>query len=528
MPHPLEEDNILLASLPPSQGQRRLALGIVVALLVAFVTTAPFTTIQLPRIEAFIPAVATAVFINGFVTSALLFSQFSIVPRRALLVLASGYLFTALIVIPYSLTFPGLFASAGLLGAGLQSTVWLYIFWHMALPLSMIIYALLEGADGGTSPSQSSVRADIGLSVAIVIAVVCVATWIATAQHAILPELFLDSTRLSPLAPFVAALMLLLGILALAALWIRRSSVLGLWLMVVSFAWLLEITVSALLTTTRFGLGWYMGRVYSLITASIVLIVLLSDTTTLYAHLARSVLRQRRARETRQISMDAMAASIAHEVNQPITAITFNSDALLELLAQTPPNIDEARAAVEAIVSDSVRVGAVIASLRAMFKKGAHGRVWFDVNDLVREVLNLVDANFRTQRISVSTELREGLPRLLADRGQLRQVFLNLIANAIEAMCSVTDRTRLLRIRSDIIQGSSGILVTVEDSGTGLDIEVRDHIFEPFFTTKSTGTGIGLTVCRSIIEAHDGHLRASANKPYGTIFHVALPGADAM
>ena len=138
----------------------------------------------------------------------------------------------------------------------------------------------------------------------------------------------------------------------------------------------------------------------------------------------------------------------------------------------------------------------------------------------------MVDIDLRTQRVSVSIELREGLPQLLADRGQLQQVFLNLIMNAIDAMRSVTDRVRLLRIRSDNGQESSSVLVTIEDSGAGIDRNDKDRIFEPFFTTKSTGTGIGLTICRSIIESHGGTLRASANKPYGTIFHVALPGGE--
>jgi signal transduction histidine kinase len=519
------EQNILLASLPPSQGQRHLALGIVFALLIAFVATAPFTKVQLSRIEPFIPIIATAVLINGVITSALLFAQFSIVRRQALLVLASGYLFSALMVIPYSLTFPGLFAPTGLLGAGLQSTVWLYIIWHAALPLSVVVYARLADADSGTSVSRRSLGSDVGVTIAVVAALVCAATWITTAQHELLPALFLDSTRLSPLAPYVAALMLLLGILALVLLWIRKGSVLNLWLMVVIFAWLLEFSVAALLTSSRFGLGWYMGRVYSLITASIVLIVLLSDTTKLYAQLARSVLRQRGTREARQIAMDAMAASIAHEVNQPITAMTYNSDAALDLLAKTPPMINEARTALEAIASDGVRVGIVIASLRAMFSKGARGRVSMDVNDLIREVLDLADVNLRTNKISISTELRKGLPLLHADKGQLRQVFLNLITNAIEAMHAVNDRARRLRITSSMVGDPCSVLVTVEDSGTGIDMEDSDRMFESFFTTKSTGTGIGLYICRSIIESHGGTLRAVPHKPYGAIFHVILPSA---
>jgi signal transduction histidine kinase len=136
------------------------------------------------------------------------------------------------------------------------------------------------------------------------------------------------------------------------------------------------------------------------------------------------------------------------------------------------------------------------------------------------------DVDLLTQRVALSTELREGLPPLPADRGQLQQVFLNLFMNAVEAMRSVTDRERRLRVSSDVIQESFGVLVIIEDCGIGIDEKDRDRIFEPFFTTKSTGTGIGLTICRSIIESHNGTLRVSANKPYGTVFHVALPSGD--
>jgi hypothetical protein len=150
LPSSLDEYQVLLATLPPSRGQIRLALGVVIVLLIVFGITLPFTTIQLPRADAFIPAIALGIVINDLITSALLFAQFSVVRRPGLLVLASGYLFTALIVIPYTLTFPGAFAQTGLLGAGLQSTVWLYIFWHVGAPLAVIAYVQLKDAGRDT------------------------------------------------------------------------------------------------------------------------------------------------------------------------------------------------------------------------------------------------------------------------------------------------------------------------------------------------------------------------------------------
>jgi signal transduction histidine kinase len=296
--------------------------------------------------------------------------------------------------------------------------------------------------------------------------------------------------------------------------------------MVVIFAFIIEIVLSAQLAGTRFSLGYYAGRIYSFITAAIVLAVLLSETTTLYANLVRSALKQRHDREARQTAMDAMAASIAHEVSQPLGAIATNTEAALIFLARTPPNYEEVRAVLQDIASDSARGTAVIASLRTMFKKEVHGRVWLSVNDLIREALTILDVDLRTHRVAVSAELREGIPRLFADRGQLQQVFLNLIMNAIEAMRLVTDRTRRLRLTSDVNQEVSDILISIADSGEGIDEKNRSLIFEPFFTTKSAGTGIGLNICRSIVDSHGGNLRASATYPYGTIFHLVLPIAD--
>jgi signal transduction histidine kinase len=517
----------LLAALPPSKWQIGLALGIVVALVVAFGATAPFADTQLPRVDAFIPALETAIVIVDLTTSALLFAQFSIVRRLALLVLASGYLFTALIVIPHALTFPGAFSPTGLLGAGLQSSAWLYLLWKVSLPVAVIAYVLLKDVDRGTSIPRRSPVAVIGWSIAVVIAIGCGLTWVAIAGEWHLPRISLNGVRGATVTRYFAGGMnMSLTVVALALLWLRRRSVLDLWLTVMCFALLLEIAIAIMLVDTPFSLGFYASRFYALIATIVVLLVLLSETTILYAYLARSVMKQRQDREGRQIAMDAMAASIAHEINQPLGAMVTNANAALRWMANATPDLDEARAALERIVNDGQRANQVIGSIRSMFKKDLHGRVPLSINDLVREVVTMIEVDLRTQRVSISLELREGLPQLIADRGQLQQVFLNLSLNAIEAMRLVTDRARLLRIKSDIIQESSHVLVTFEDSGTGIDVKDEHRIFEPFFTTKSSGTGIGLTICKSILESHGGSLHVCANDPYGTIFHVALPSRD--
>jgi signal transduction histidine kinase len=517
----VEEHQLLLATLPPSKVQRRLALGVVIILVVAFAVTIYFTNTQLARVDAFIPVFETAIAFSDLVTAALLFAQFSIMRWRALLVLANGFLFTSLIVIPHVLTFPGAFAPTGLLGAGLQTTSWLYFFWHAGSPLAVIGYVLLKNADSTTTKAQPS--SIIGWSVALVILSVCVLTLVAIESDKFLPNIMAGIVEANRTGLLLTGLVLVsLNTAALAMLWLRRRSVLDLWLMVMCSAWLAETLVTTFVTG-RFTFGFYASRLYAFVAVFSVLLILLMETMSLYANLVYSTLRRRSNREGRQIAMDAMAASVAHEVNQPIAAMTFNSEAALLLLSQTPPNIEEARAALEAIVSDGGRAGAVVASLRAMFKRDTHQRVGVDVNELLQDVLKLVDTDLRSQQVTVSTELAGSLGQVLADRAQLQQVFLNLFANAIEAMRGTTDRIRLLQIKSDFFQGHSGILVTVGDSGPGIHPKDKTRILEPFFSTKATGTGIGLAICKSIIESHGGHVRVSDNYPHGAIFHVALP-----
>jgi signal transduction histidine kinase len=522
-----DEPQLFLAALPPSQRQIWAARGFVVVLLVAFAVTAPLANTQLRRVDAFIPILETTILINDLITSALLFSQFFIARRRALLVLASSYLFTALIVIPHALTFPGVFTPTGLLGAGLQSTVWLYIFWHVSSPLAVIVYIFIKDEDTEAKTFRRPAATAIGTSIAIVIATVCGLTWAVTAGDGVLPKIFFDKVQMDQhFTLLFGGLMMILDAVALALLWLRRRSVLDLWLMVIGCAWPFESMISAVLITARFSLGWYAGRTFGLFATFIVLLVLLSETTTIYAHLARSAMRQRSERQARQIAMDAMAASIAHEINQPLAAMVTYARAGLRWLTGPTPDLDEARASFKHIVDDGHRANEVIGGIRSMFRKDAHGRRSLDLNDLVREVLSTVDLNLRSHRVWVTIDLSDSLPRLLADRGQLQQVFTNLIMNAIEAMEPVTERARVLRVSSDIARKSFDVVVTVEDSGTGIASDEKDRIFEPFFTTKSSGTGIGLTICRLIVEAHGGSLRAFANKPYGTIFRVTLPSGD--
>ena len=391
--------------------------------------------------------------------------------------------------------------------------------------MAVIAYVLLKDEDKDAGSERSSATI-IGWSVALAVLTVCALTWVAIEADRLLPNIMADPMKANRnVLLFIGALTAALNAVAIMLLWFQRRSVLDLWLMVMCCAWLAETVVTASVTG-RFTFGYYTSRLYAFVAVFSVLLALLSETMALYSNLVYSTLRRRSNQEGRKIAMDAMAASIAHEVTQPIAAMTNNSHAALILLAGTPPNIEEARAALDAIVSDGDRASAVITSLRAMFKRETNRRARIDTNSLIQEVLKLADADLRSRQVTVSTELREGLPQLLADRAQLQQVFLNLVMNAIEAMRTVADGVRLLRVRSDFIQERAGIMVTVEDSGPGIDSKDKKRILEPFFSTKPTGTGIGLAICQSIVESHGGHIRVSDNHPRGAIFHVALPDSE--
>jgi signal transduction histidine kinase len=512
-----------LAELPPTRKQRNSALAIILIMLAAFVGTAPFGALQLPGSTAFIAAIQTIMFVNDLITATLLFAYFTILLRPSLLAVASGYLFTALIAVPYALTFPGLFSATGLLDANRQTAGWLYAAWHCGLPLAIIGYAWPTNQNqAGKDSFFASPRASIGLCVAIVIATVCGATWVAVAAKDVMPKIFLDEVHVSPFAQNIGVMIMALSGLALAILWSRPRTVLNLWLMVAVAAWLLELAFFGVLTPVRFSLAFYTSRIYAVAAASIVLLVLLSETTTLHLRLARSTAMQLRERESRVISMGVVSASIAHEMSQPVGAMMASAEAALLWLAKTPPNVANARTSIERIMIDGRRASELIESVRALFRKNNSKEELVDVNELIREVLTIEHEEFGHRRIRVKAELDEAIPSVLFDRIQLQQVVLNLITNAVEAMNSVTDRPRVLQVTSQK-HGQSQVAIAVADTGTGIDRETIDQVFEPFFTTKPRGMGLGLWICRTIVEHHNGQLMVASEPERGSVFRIILP-----
>ncbi|MCW3094660.1 MAG: protein kinase [Chthonomonadaceae bacterium] len=231
------------------------------------------------------------------------------------------------------------------------------------------------------------------------------------------------------------------------------------------------------------------------------------------------------AHVTRVTTLGELTSSIAHEVNQPLTAVVSNGNACLRWLAAQPPNLDEARQAVGRIIKDGHRASEVVGRIRALVKKTPPRRDWLDINEILLEVIALANGEVQRHHVSLQTQLSLDLPRVRGDRIQLQQVILNLVINGIEAMSGVNVETRQLWIRSRQ-HGANGALVMVCDSGTGLGTETLAHLFDAFYTTKPAGMGMGLAISRSIIEAHGGRLWAEPNAPQGAVFQFTLSAED--
>ena len=228
------------------------------------------------------------------------------------------------------------------------------------------------------------------------------------------------------------------------------------------------------------------------------------------------------ARVSRLTTMGEMASSIAHEINQPLASVVNNANAARRWLDRDPPNTEEVQAALARIVMDGERGSHIIGNIRSMVKKGDLSRAQIDLNELINDALRLAADQFQRHGVSIRSELADDLPRVMADRVQLQQVMLNLLMNADEAMLSVYDHERLVRVRSE--KHDKGALIEVADSGIGIEPENAKRIFEAFFTTKSEGMGMGLSICRSIVESHGGRITVAKAIPHGSLFQVILPG----
>jgi hypothetical protein len=342
---------LTVATTPPTMRQRQFTLVAIAILFIALAAMGPFAAMQLVQVTSFVPAVAVINLVANLVTAALLFNQFSTTSQRSLLVLANGYLFSALIVIPWCLTFPGVIAPLTFPTAGLQSTPWLYIFWTFGFSTAVVGYAYLKKRET-EGASERSTRSALCWSPLVVISLVGALTWGVTVDNQFMPNLFLNEIEFAPLAHPISAICLLTCILALTLLWARSTSILDLWLMVAISALLVELVIVTMLITGRFSVGFYASGALSVIVSTSVLVALVIETKRLYQTLQRD-------RKSKLADLATVVAKIAHEVRQPLTGIVTMSAAAKRFLERSPPDVENVKDMLDKITSASFRANEV-------------------------------------------------------------------------------------------------------------------------------------------------------------------------
>ncbi|HYS17598.1 MAG TPA: ATP-binding protein [Candidatus Binatia bacterium] len=525
---------VFLSTLPSGRGDRRLACSVVLVSVAIFLAVVPFAKKPLAQIWAFIPIYESALVINDLITAVLLFGQFSILRSRPLFVLASGYLFTAFITVPHALSFPGLFAPTGLLGAGPQTTAWLYMVWHGGFPLFVIAYVLLGEAGRETGWTWGRPGGAVLCGVAAIAAVVGGITLLVTAGQELLPAV-IQGARYTPAMIFVSSSVWALSLLALVVLWRRRPhSVLDLWLMVVMCAWIFDIALASVLNSGRWDLGFYAGRIYGLLAASFVLLVLLLENGVLYARLVEAHDGERQERQRAQQAEEAAAAAnrakseflsrMSHELRTPLNGILGFAQ-LLELDAQNP----EQREGVDHILRGGRHLLALINEVLDIARIEA-GKLSISLEpvpagDVVNSALDLV----RPQAASRGIRLPAAIAcddHVMADRQRLQQVLLNLLSNAVK----YNREGGAVSVSCDV--GPAGrFRLTVADTGAGIAPERMHRLFTPFDRldapeTTVEGTGLGLALSKGLVELMGGSLSAESACGHGSRFTVELPIAE--
>ena len=511
---------LVIATTAATDRQITVAIGIVVVLTLAAAVIAPFASISVARVDAFIPVLQTVLSAVDFITAILLFSQFSIQPQRSLLAVASAYIFSGSFALLQTLAFPGAYAPAGLIGDGLNTPAWMYVLWHTTFPAAILVYALSKESAAAV-PVRATTSA-ILITVFFVFALIAGLAWIVSAKAEYLPSFYNENIMLQTrLGNQINLVLWVWASAALVVLLSRKRTILDLWLMVTLLVYMPNFLVAIIGSSVRFTIGWYAARFFVLVGSCMLLTVLLVETTFLYSRLASALILQRRERNNRLLSVNAVTAVMAHELRTPLGAIALNASTALSHLRSNPPELEDMDDILVDIEAESHRAGAIISSIRKMANKTADRRALTNVEDVARSALKLLHHDLQTSEISVVIEYKGNLPEVNVDSTQLQQVIFNLVKNGMEAMSYVPPNARRLRLATDF-DGES-ILLSVQDSGPGIPAEDRERIFDPFFTTKSGGMGLGLAISYSVIENHGGKLRLLKSDSEGSAFELTIP-----
>jgi signal transduction histidine kinase/DNA-binding response OmpR family regulator len=562
-----------LSTWPAAQAQRRFGLAIIVLSFLLFGALAPFAKLVLPQFWAFIPVYESALVVIDLTTALLLVGQFRATRSKAVLVLASGYLFGALVTVSHGLSFPGLITPDGLLATGPQTTAWLYMFWHGGFPLFVIGYAALRGsareAIGASVPDSLAIlAAGVGATL-VVIALVL----IATAGHDVLPAI-MQGSHYTPAMTATVSCVWLSSLVALAVLWRRRPpSVLDLWLMVAMCAWLLDIAMSAMLNAGRFDLGFYAGRAYGLLANSFVLGALLLEHGRLYTRLLQAHTQQRqRAADLERLSdqleslnaqlgqsnrqlqeqtrlKSEFLANMSHELRTPLNAIIGFSEMLKGGMVA---DVDNQRRFAGHIFQSGHHLLALINDILDLSKIEA-GKVEIalepvDLQTILDETFALLANQVEAKHIRLKLDQYANASTFLADRRRVKQILLNLLSNAIK----FTPEGGLVTVRVDLVERTRAasalpgfgegvrmpipasdfkhfIEISVSDTGIGMTSADMGRLFTPFtqiansMTRAGEGTGLGLVMVHRLAELHAGCVAVTSERGRGSCFSVWLP-----
>jgi signal transduction histidine kinase len=520
----------LLSAATASPRQRRTAFLVAMIVLAGLLTTVPFAQIKLARFPGAILIQNTLTFLNDTLTAAVLFGQYAVNRSRALCILAFGFLFTALMAAAHALSFPEVFSPTGLLNGGPQVTPWLYMVWHTVLPLAIIAFVLYR-SDEDSDRATGATFAPILLTIAIAGSLAFASTWIITAGEDWLPTL-LENGRLLPTTKVVVAVQLLLPLAALLTLAMHKNrSILDIWLMVLMFTWLCTITIVLILGSERYDAGFYVGRIFEIFMSILILLVFLSESVSLYAYNRRAAAVERRERERRLSEMEAVlvhmsrvselgqnVSALIHEVNQPLTAITNYAAASIQLIKSS--RSERLMPILQQLAEQATRAADIVRHLRDFIAHHESERRPENVPRLVQDAIRLALAGSGEPPPTIEKHYSSVASLALVDRVQIEQVIFNLVHNAIEAMTA--SPRRILMIGTKLTRDNM-VEVSVGDTGSGLPSAIRTKLFEPFVTTKAGGLGVGLSICRVIVEAHGGQLQAEDNPGGGTVFRFTLP-----
>jgi signal transduction histidine kinase/CheY-like chemotaxis protein len=533
-----------LSTAPASRRDRRVALGLILLSLAGLAAVLPFIQDPWPIMVAFVPADDTGLCLIYMITAALLIGQFVQVRRRSLIVLSSGYMFVCFVVIAHLLSYAEVLRALRPDTANEQTTTWLFVLWHGIFPLYVLTYALMTGRDVDRPIAKSQVVGTIAAGVGAAVAMTAAWIWIAIRWGHRLPALIRGGDYSDMVTTGVSPSVGLIGLLALVTLYIRTRArrVLDLWLCVVLFAWLLDTLIGGVINQTRFTFGWYAGRIYSLVAASIVLSAMLVETGQLYARLTRALhdmrlqsaalskseaaLRQAQKMET----IGQITGGVAHDFNNLLTVVIGSLD-----LLKRQPSMDERSTRLAGFAMEAaVRGERLTKQLLAFSRRQVLHPQTVCIDRLIRDFEGLLArAVGGGVRVVLNLAAAEALARV--DPAQFEAAMLNLAVNSRDAMNGVgtiTIETRPIWIdRGSIEAGSRDmrpgphIVVAVVDTGSGMDQETLAHVFEPFFTTKPVGlgSGLGLSQVYGFINSADGHVVIESTPAAGTTVRLYFP-----